>query len=88
MSEKSISDAIRNLQHAAGILDRESHNTDLNFSKSKFLNMAYKETKQLELELRAFLGHFPVSQIQEVGVIEKFPSLKILEKIVAGENTK
>ena len=81
MSIQQLESSAKLLLIAASTLDQESHNVDLNFRQKQFLNVLYKETKQLELELRAFMGHFPVDKIQEVGVIEKLPSLKLLEII-------
>ena len=86
MSEEQLRNVASLLGLAASKLQIESCKVKL--PNGTFLNQAYKETKQLQLEVMAYLGDVDVTKIQEPGVTQKTPSLKVLEKLCESKEQK
>ena len=75
---KTLEDAVKHLK-TAGIQISMCASGTKPLRAAKFLNVLGKEVHQLSMELRIFLGDFPL--LDEAWEIPKQPSLNILKRM-------
>ena len=76
---------LRNIRHnlmIAASQASDASRTVKPFRRSKFLNMLYKEIKQLEIEMHVFLGDAKPSVVDSVEFLN-LPSLNSLKALIS-----